>query len=111
MRAPIIALGGLTVAAGLLILGLILDGLPGAALVIAAPVVGAVGLGFALSQITGAYRPVMRGLKRTSSGRTTHRRRHSPHRCGHCGGARELRGHVWVCSTCDLGVANRTDSR
>ncbi len=108
MRSLLIGLGGTAAAVGVLALGLILDGLPGAALVVLSPAIVALAVGAAVARATPRSPKSMRGLKRTREGRTTHRRKHSAHRCTECGERRELRGHIWVCVTCDLAASELT---
>ena len=115
MRAAIITLGGLVASAASLALGFALDGLPGAALLL----LGIIGLtmttGWAVAHATG-IRPGPRlrrprapdGLRvrvrGTRSGRTVARSVRNPQRCSQCRSKRELRGHVWVCPKCDVGL-------
>ena len=118
MRAALIMLGGLVGCAAILMVGLALDGLPGAGLVLLAIIVGAVTTGWGIAHATGirpgprlgrprtpAGEPIR--VRGTRSGRIVARSVRNPQRCSQCRSKRELRGHVWVCAKCDVGAAHR----
>ena len=105
MRALLIAIGGLGISAGLIVLGLTLDGLPGAVLVMLGFMVAVLAVGVSIANSRTLKQSRKPRLKRTNEGRTTIRGRRNVHRCRQCGDTRELRGHLWVCARCDLGPA------
>lgn len=118
MRAALFTLGGLVASGAALFLGLALDGLPGASLIMLAVIGAALTVGWGIASATGIEpgprirRPRAAGgapvlVRGTRSGRTVARSVRNPQRCGQCRAKRELRGHVWVCSKCDIGVTHR----
>lgn len=100
MRAFMTAIAGLATASLYIILGVMLGGLPGAAVLVLGVVAAAVSTGAGIAAATRPLRDRRPRLKRTRAGRTTHRGH--DYACSHCGADRELRGHVWVCADCDL---------
>lgn len=118
MRAAIITLGGLMGSVAILAAGFALDGLPGAALIMLAIIAATLTTGWGIAFATG-IKPGPRLARRrtpdgerirvrgTRSGRTVARSVRNPQRCNQCRSKRELRGHVWVCPKCDIGVTHR----
>ena len=100
MRAFMTALVGVATASIYLVLGVMLDGLLGAAIVIVSLAGIALALGIAIAVATTPLHLRQPRLRRTKTGRTTHRGH--AYACSHCGAHRELRGHIWVCVDCDL---------
>lgn len=122
MRVALTALGGLGMAVAALVAGLAVRGVPGIALVVLSVVVATFTTGTVIAMVTHVtpgprfhYRSSQSGrrirLRGTRSGRIVARGPRNPQRCGQCRSKRELRGHVWVCPRCDLGVSNRTARR
>jgi hypothetical protein len=103
MRALLIAVGGLGIAAGLLALGLTLDGLPGAGLVMLALIVATMAIGMSLANAKTLKPHRVARFGRIRARHTRPVPRTTTHRCSECGASRELRGNVWVCTKCDLG--------
>jgi len=109
MRAVLIALGGLAASFGAFGISRMLDGLPGAVFFMLsffiAPIAIAVAATTAVRHDPDRPRAPARSLTRPSLRRGRGRPLGKASQCKECGGSRELRGQIWVCTRCDLGAA------
>ena len=105
MRAVMVLLGGSGSAWGAWALSGMFGGFLGAACFMLSIFIAPVVIGIAIAMGTQSYRAAGPGI---APGRTSLQdgldASRTPSDCSECGGFRLLRGTIWVCGPCDLGV-------
>lgn len=103
MRVVLIAMTAVAASAGAFVMSQTFNGFPGAAFFMASLFIGPTGLGVAIAMAT---HPRPRGSRVATAPASQHHIAHvRPSRCGECGGSRHRSHGVWICQTCDLGLA------